>query len=92
MIVRAKTPKGLSWAGRFAVLAMAALALPLAPGWAQDKKSAPIESDEKAGAKQETTEGSVADELRKDPELVELANKINAAQTKSMPNLIPQTN
>ena len=36
MIVRAKTPKGLSWAGRIAVLGMAALLLPLAPSWAQD--------------------------------------------------------
>ena len=31
MIVRAKTPKGLSRAGRFAVLGMAALCLPLTP-------------------------------------------------------------
>jgi len=35
MIVRAKTPKGLSWAGRIAVLGMAALLLPLAPNWAR---------------------------------------------------------
>ena len=41
MIVRAKTPKGLSWAGRFAVLGMAALALPLAPSWAQKDDAAP---------------------------------------------------
>ena len=33
MIVSAKTPKGLSWAGRIAVLGMAALVLPLAPSW-----------------------------------------------------------
>ena len=37
MIVRAKTPKGLSWAGRLAVLGLAALLLPLAPSWAQNK-------------------------------------------------------
>jgi len=35
MILRAKTPKGLSWAGRLAVMATAALLLPLAPSWAQ---------------------------------------------------------
>ena len=35
MIVLAKTPKGLSWTGRLAVLATAALLLPLAPSWAQ---------------------------------------------------------
>ena len=36
MIVRAKTPRGLSWAGRLGVLGLAALILPLAPIWAQD--------------------------------------------------------
>jgi beta-lactamase regulating signal transducer with metallopeptidase domain len=36
MIVRAKTPKGLSWAGRIAVLGVAAFVLPLAPSWAKD--------------------------------------------------------
>jgi beta-lactamase regulating signal transducer with metallopeptidase domain len=35
MIMRAKTPRGLSWAGRFAVLGTAAILLPLAPSWAQ---------------------------------------------------------
>ena len=45
MIVRAKTPKGLSWAGRFAVVGIAALALPLAPSWAQDDKPPSAESD-----------------------------------------------
>lgn len=39
MIVRAKTPKGLSWAGRIAVLGMAALILPLAPSWARNDES-----------------------------------------------------
>ena len=36
MIIRAKTPKGLSWAGRLAVLGLAAVLLPLAPSWAQN--------------------------------------------------------
>jgi beta-lactamase regulating signal transducer with metallopeptidase domain len=40
MIVRAKTPKGLSWAGSFIVLGLAALILPLAPSWANDDASA----------------------------------------------------
>ncbi len=35
MIVRAQTPKGLSWTGRLAVLGTAALLLPLAPSWGQ---------------------------------------------------------
>ena len=39
MIVRAKTPKGLSWAGRIAVLGVAALLLPLAPSWAQKSET-----------------------------------------------------
>lgn len=40
MIVRANTPKGLSRAGRFAVLGMASFLLPLSPSWAQDRKAA----------------------------------------------------
>ena len=35
MIVQARTPKALSWAGRLGVLGLAALILPLAPTWAQ---------------------------------------------------------
>jgi beta-lactamase regulating signal transducer with metallopeptidase domain len=39
MIMRAKTPKTLSWAGRLTVMGIAALLLPLTPTWAQ--KGAP---------------------------------------------------
>ena len=39
MIVRAKTPKRLSIAGRLVVLGLAALLLPLAPSWAQNDKT-----------------------------------------------------
>ncbi len=39
IIVRARTPKGLSWAGRLAVLGTAALLLPLAPSWAQKSET-----------------------------------------------------
>ena len=39
MIMRAKTPKGLSWAGRLAVMGTAVLLLPLAPSWAQKNDS-----------------------------------------------------
>ena len=39
MIVRAKTPKSLSWAGRIAVLGLATLLLPLAPSWGQKSDS-----------------------------------------------------
>ena len=49
MIVRAKTPKGLSWTGRIAVLGIAALVLPLAPSWARSDKAASIEPDQSAG-------------------------------------------
>ncbi len=35
MIVKAKTPKGLSWVGRLAVAGLSALLLPLAPSWGQ---------------------------------------------------------
>jgi beta-lactamase regulating signal transducer with metallopeptidase domain len=46
MIVRAKTPKGLSLVGRFAVVGLAALLLPLAPSWAQkDKTESPLAED-----------------------------------------------
>src|SRR5262249_20600517 len=41
MIVRAKTPKGLSWAGRIAVIGLAAVLLPLAPSWARKDASEP---------------------------------------------------
>src|SRR5262249_55151865 len=41
MIVRAKTPRDLSWPGRIAVLGLAALLLPLAPSWAQSDPSSP---------------------------------------------------
>jgi bla regulator protein blaR1 len=41
MIVRASTPKGLSWMGRLAVLGTAVLILPLAPSWAQDNHAKP---------------------------------------------------
>src|SRR5262249_35087670 len=40
MIVKAKTPKGLSWTGRLAVAGLSALLLPLAPSWAQKDTAA----------------------------------------------------
>jgi hypothetical protein len=40
MIVRARTPKCLSWAGRLAVMGIAALLLPLAPSWAHQDETA----------------------------------------------------
>jgi len=46
MIIRAKTPKGLSWAGRLAVLGLAALLLPLAPSWAQNTNQKTTAGDE----------------------------------------------
>ncbi len=50
MIVRAQTPKGLSWAGRLAVLGTAVLLLPLAPSWGQKSNpdQAPVELDRAA--------------------------------------------
>ncbi len=45
MIVRAKTPKRLSWAGRLAVMGLAALLLPLAPSWAQKDTTEPARTD-----------------------------------------------
>ncbi len=35
MIVKARTPRALSWPGKLAVACLSALLLPLAPGWAQ---------------------------------------------------------
>ena len=49
MIVRAKTPKGLSWAGRIAVLGTAALFLPLAPSWARNGTAVLIDSSQPTG-------------------------------------------
>ena len=98
MIVRAKTPKGLSWAGRIAVLGVAALLLPLAPSWAQNNKLTPTEparltaveeSDrlteiqpgelvgQRAG---KAVEDRVADEFRKDPEMVALTREIDTTR------------
>jgi bla regulator protein blaR1 len=45
MIVRAKTPKGLSLVGRLAVVGLAALLLPLAPSWAQKDTPASASAD-----------------------------------------------
>jgi hypothetical protein len=45
MIVQARTPKALSWAGRLGVLGLAALILPLAPTWAQKPDSPKPDSD-----------------------------------------------
>jgi bla regulator protein BlaR1 len=42
MIVRANTPKGLSWAGRIVVLGLATMVLPLAPSWAENDQSAAV--------------------------------------------------
>jgi beta-lactamase regulating signal transducer with metallopeptidase domain len=58
MIVRAQTPKSLSWAGRLAVLGMAVLLLPLAPSWGQnsDCDRAPAELDSAAVFDQDTTD------------------------------------
>jgi len=39
MIMRASTPKGLSWIGRLAVMALGALILPLAPSWARNSQT-----------------------------------------------------
>ncbi len=50
MIVRARTPKGLSWAGRLAVLGLTALLLPLAPSWGQKSDA---ESKQDQGQKED---------------------------------------
>jgi beta-lactamase regulating signal transducer with metallopeptidase domain len=52
MIVRAKTPKSLSWAGRIAVLGTAALILPLAPSWAENSKNTQTPPSQPAGVDQ----------------------------------------
>src|SRR5262249_6658492 len=59
MIVRARTPKGLSWAGRLAVVGLTALLLPLAPTWGQ-------KSDEKSKQDEGRRADSRQDEGRKE--------------------------
>ena len=70
MIVRAKTPKSLSWAGRFGVLGTAALLLPLAPSWAQSDRS----EDRK-----EALPAQIAEEFSRDPEVQDLINRLTDA-------------
>ncbi len=48
MIVQARTPRTLSWAGRLAVLGLAALILPLAPTWARQTDASRPEADRDA--------------------------------------------
>src|SRR5271157_2164752 len=50
MIVQARTPKALSWAGRLGVLGLAALILPLAPTWAQKPDTPAPDGDRDATA------------------------------------------
>src|SRR5271157_6008186 len=50
MIVQARTPKALSWAGRLGVLGLAALILPLAPTWAQKPDTPAHDGDRDATA------------------------------------------
>ena len=54
MIVRAKTPKSLSWAGRIAVLGLATLFLPLAPSWAENNTATPTEPSQSTGIDRST--------------------------------------
>ncbi len=91
MILSAKTPKGLSWAGRIAVLGIAALLLPLAPSWAQNDKLTLTEPDRLTGIGQsnrptgfqrsklvrQPIEDRVAEEFKKDPDVVALMQKLN---------------
>ena len=91
MIVRAKTPKGLSWTGRLAVMGMAALILPLAPSWARQNEPdlSPTERergrrearDDEDGVRVRQVEklqigGRLTEELQNDPELMTLSNEI----------------
>jgi beta-lactamase regulating signal transducer with metallopeptidase domain len=98
MIVCAKTPKGLSWAGRIAVLGTAVLLLPLAPSWAENDRLTPTEPDQLNVADEhnrsaeaqsservrqradKTVEDRVAEQIKKDPELVALTRQIDTAR------------
>jgi bla regulator protein blaR1 len=97
MIVRAKTPKGLSLVGRLAVVGLAALLLPLAPSWAQKDtpESAIAILDQQLRAASIAVEGSLKAEpggpestllsttlLQTDLEMVETQADLEAAQKK----------
>ena len=58
MIMRAQTPKGLSWAGRLAVLGTAALLLPLAPSWGQKS-----DADNNTASVDRSADSSVSNDL-----------------------------
>ncbi len=88
MIVRAKTPRCLSWVGRLGMLGMAVLLLPLAPSWAQNDESTPAVVDESkpsAGAApgdraDQSVEDRIARDLDRDPELAIIAREIEMAR------------
>ncbi len=58
MILHAKTPKALSWAGRLGVLGVAALLLPLAPSWARQNEP------QQPRAEQDPTRHEARDDVR----------------------------
>ena len=89
MIVRAKTPRGLSWAGRFAVLGMAALLLPLAQAGhrndgsdAGSRRTSPKHRQTPclADRADQTVEDRIARDLERDPELAVIAREIEMAR------------
>ena len=78
MIVRARTPKSLSWAGRIAVFGMAALFLPLTAGWAQKDTAASVDVNRATRVAQpkSSVEARIAQDLERDGELADLAREI----------------
>ena len=64
MIVQARTPKSLSWAGRLGVLGLAALILPLAPTWAQKQDTPKPDADRDAATATVKPTGDIIGQTR----------------------------
>ena len=88
MIVRAKTPKGLSWAGRIAVLGMAALVLPLAPSWGRNNEAASIKLDQLAGVERSQSPAEMQPGDRE--ELTTITEQCEKPQDKTHDQLLAQ--
>jgi bla regulator protein BlaR1 len=88
MILHAKTPKGLSWAGRIAVLGMATLILPLAPSWAQNDETTPAKLNRLAAVDKPSRPAEIQLAFEEDQAVLAAKNQLSelAAQHEGLRN------